>query len=172
MKRARMTLGVVALLVVAIPAMAGKIGFVDAERAVASVAEGKAKLKDLEAWAQPQRERLQALQQEAVKLQQEFNSKRGVATPDAMKELESKARAAARSFEDAKRAYDRDLDAKQNEFLSNVAVKVGTVSSDYGKANDFDAIFVLKAQPLIYIADSADLTDTIIRLYDERFPVQ
>jgi len=30
---------------------------------------------------------------------------------------------------------------------------------------------VLNAQPLIYVADAADLTDTVIRLYDERFPV-
>ena len=45
------------------------------------------------------------------------------------------------------------------------------MASDYARANDYDAIFVLNAQPLIYIADAADLTDTVIRLYDERFPV-
>ena len=56
------------------------------------------------------------------------------------------------------------------EFLSDVAVKVGTVASDYGRDNDYDAIFVLKAQPLVYVRESADLTDTIIKLYDQRFP--
>jgi len=44
------------------------------------------------------------------------------------------------------------------------------VASEYGKANDFDAIFTLQAQPLIYIADGADVTATVIRLFDERFP--
>jgi len=29
---------------------------------------------------------------------------------------------------------------------------------------------VLTAQPLIYVSDAADLTDTVIRLYDQRFP--
>lgn len=28
----------------------------------------------------------------------------------------------------------------------------------------------LKAQPLIYVSDESDLTDTIVRLYDERYP--
>ena len=52
-----------------------------------------------------------------------------------------------------------------------MATKIGTVATDYGRANDFDAIFMLQTQPLVYVRDSADVTDTVIRLYDERFPV-
>ena len=53
----------------------------------------------------------------------------------------------------------------------DAATKIGTVASDYGKANDFDAIFMLNTQPLVYVRDAADVTDTVIRLYDERFPL-
>ena len=79
---------------------------------------------------------------------------------------------ARRAFEDAKRNFERDLTAKQDEFLGEVAVKVGKVASDYGKANDYDAILVLQAQPIIYLAEESNLTETIIRLYDQRFPVK
>jgi Skp family chaperone for outer membrane proteins len=95
-----------------------------------------------------------------------------VVSGDVRSELERTARDAVRAFEDARRDFQRDLEKKQEDFLAEIAVKVGTVASDYAKANDYDAIFVLNAQPLIYVADSADLTDTVIRLYDERFPVR
>ena len=166
----RWTLVVVAISV-AVPALAGKIGFLDAERAVTSVGEGKRQLKVLEDWARPRRERLQEMQTNLLNLNNQLTTQRSVASAESVKQLEEQALNARREFEDAARAFNRDLDAKQNEYLEDVATKIGTVASDYGRANDFDAIFMLQTQPLVYVRDSADLTATVIRLYDERFPV-
>ena len=160
-----------ALMLVTVPAMAGSIGFVDAERAVASVKEGQAKLAEFEAWAEPQRQRVEALLKTLNDLRQQINQQSAVAAEEALQQLREQELAARREYEDARRDFQRQVETKQNEFLADVAVKVGTVASEYGKANGFDAIFVLNAQPLVYVSESADLTDTVIRLYDERFPV-
>ena len=162
---------VVLTISAAVPALAGKIGFLDAERALASVGEGKRQLKVLEEWAGPRRERLQEMRANVVNLNDQLTTQRSVASAENVKQLEEQLLQARREFEDAGRAFNRDLDAKQNEILEDVATKIGTVASDYGRANDFDAIFMLKAQPLVYVRDSADVTDTVIRLYDDRFPV-
>jgi outer membrane protein len=151
-------------------AAAGKIGFVDAERAVVTVDEGRIKVKELEDWATPQRERVERLAQRANELGEQLDAQRHVATPENLSQLEQEVTEARRAFEEARRGFERELEQKQNEFLAEVAVKVGRVASDYAEANDFDAVFVLKAQPLVYVAESADLTDTVIRLYNERFP--
>jgi Skp family chaperone for outer membrane proteins len=158
------------LMLVTAPVLAGNIGFVDAERAVASVKEGQAKLREFEAWAEPERQRVTALQTKMNDLRQQINQQSAVSAEEALEELRERELSARREFDDARRDFQRQLEAKQNEFLGDVAVKVGTVASEYGKANGFDAIFVLNAQPLVYVAESADLTDTIIKLYDERFP--
>lgn len=158
------------VLAAAASGAAANVAFLDAERAVQEVDEGKAKIAELDAWANPRRQEVARLQQQAVALSQELQQKRAVAAPDVVAELEQRARDAARSFEDGRRQFERELDRKQTEFLSDVAVKVGTVASDYGRSQGFDAIFVLKAQPLVYVADGADVTDTVIRLYNERFP--
>ncbi len=162
---------VVLVILAAVPALAGKVGFLDAERAVASVGEGKRQLKALEEWAQPRQERLQEMRTNLVNLNNQLTTQRSVASAETVKQLEEQLLRARRELEDAGRNFNRDLDAKQNEFLEDVATKIGTVASDYGEANDFDAIFMLNAQPLVYLRDSADVTDTVIRLYDERFPV-
>ena len=162
---------VLTIVLTAIPATAGKVGFLEAERAVASVQEGKAKIAELDAWATPRREQLAAKRQRVVELQEQLTRQRGVASADILNQLQQDLLQAQREFEDDGRSFQHELEAKQTEFLSEVAMKVGTVASDYGRANDFDAIFILKAQPLVFVADSADVTDIVIRLYDQRFPV-
>jgi outer membrane protein len=159
-------------LLVTTPVLAGKIGFVDAERAVASVAEGKAKLRELQDWAAPERAKVEQLGARVNEIRQQITAQSSVASQQVLDRLRDDELNARRAFEDGKRDFERRLDKKQNDLLGDVALKVGTVASDYAKANDFDAIFVLKAQPLIYVAESADLTDEVIRLYNERFPVQ
>ncbi len=161
-----------AVVLTAAPAMAGKVGFVDVERAVSTVGQGKAKLVELEKWAAPRREVLQQTRAGLVQQRDELEKQRNVASAEVVAQAEQQFQAAARKFEDDGRAFNRDLQAKQDELLGPVAEQLGRVASDYGKANDFDAIFVLNAQPLIYVADGADVTDIVINLYDEKFPVQ
>ena len=165
----------IAILIVALataPAAAGKIGFLDAEKAVSTVKQGQAQFKLLEEWATPRQQELDRLRTRAVELTNQLASQRNVASAEAVAQLERQVLDARRAFEDAGRNFNRDLDAKQNELLGDVAMRIGEVASEYGKANDYDAIFMLKAQPLAYISDAADVTDIVIRLYDEKHPAR
>lgn len=171
----RRNIGILVIMLMAVavgPASAGKIGFVDAERAVMQVEEGQSKVKQLEAWAQPQQKRVEDAAARVAEIRQEITRQRSVGSKETLDRLGRDELDARRLFEDAKRNFERDLSAKQDEFFAEVALKVGRVASDYGKANGFDAILVLKAQPIIYISDEANLTDLVIRLYNQRFPVK
>lgn len=160
------------MVLIAVPASAGKVGFLDVEKAVSTVKEGQRQMRALEAWATPRREQLEQLRARAVELTNQLTAQRNVASADVVAQLEKDVVQARRAFEDAGRTFNRDLDAKQGEMLGDVALRLGQVASEYGKANDFDAVFTLQAQPLIYVAEGADITDTVIRLFDERYPVQ
>ncbi len=163
---------IVAILgLAASPAWAGKIGFVRAERAVAATKEGKAALSQLTEWTQQQENRLQQMRDQLAKLEQEIQQKRPVVSDDVLKSLQDQDIALRRRLEDEARKLNRELDEKQNNILRPVAEKLNAVVTDYAKANDFDAIFIWKDMTMIYVADSADLTDIAVRLYDERFPV-
>jgi Skp family chaperone for outer membrane proteins len=155
----------------AVPTFAGNVGFLDAERAVASVKEGQRQLQALEAWASPKRQELETMRNRVAELTQQLNTQRTIASAEAVSELETQLLQARRAFEDAGRTFNRDLEGKQNEFLAQVATRVGAVASEYAAANDFDAVFVLNAQPLVYVADGADITDIVIQVYDEKYPI-
>jgi Skp family chaperone for outer membrane proteins len=109
----------------AIPTIAGDVGFLDAERAVSSVKEGQRQLQALEAWGSPKRQQVEALRSRVADLTQQVAAQRAIASADVIKELENDLLKARRDFEDAGRAFNRDMESKQNEFLSQVATQIG-----------------------------------------------
>ncbi len=172
MRRMTGILVVMALVAAVGPVSAGKLGFVDAEKVVMQVREGQAKVKEMAAWAEGQQKIVEAAAAVVTDIRQQIAQQRSIASPETLERLGRDELNARRTFEDAKRNFEREVSAKQEEYLAEVAVKVGTVASDYGKANGFDAILVLKGQPIIYVAEEADLTEIVIRLYNQRFPLQ
>jgi Skp family chaperone for outer membrane proteins len=158
-------------LLAAVPAKAGKIGFVDAELAVSQVDEGKAKLAELQAWQAPYHTRLDRLREQVLALDDQLAEKQGKVTEEAYSEIQKRRIEAMRAFEDARREYERQLDAKKEEILSDIASKIGVIGAEYAKANGFDAVFLLKAQPMMYVDKSVNLTETVVEIYNQRYPV-
>lgn len=156
----------------ALSAGAGTVGFLDTERAIQGVAEGRRQLAILDAWANQKSDEVEALRDRVTALGRQLEEQRPVASEETIARLERDLLQAQRDLEDAGRTLRRDFEAKQRELLAEVAVRVRTVASEYGASKGFEAIFALDAQPLIYIADSAVITDAVIRLYDERYPVE
>lgn len=163
---------IVVVASLAVPAVAGKVGVLDAERAVATVERGKRQIAELEAWATPKQQEIQKMQERITQLNGQLAQQRAVASRDALQELDQQLRQARRDYEDATRNFNREAEAKQREMLADVATQVGQVASEYAEANDFDVVLVRDAQPLVYLRDSADITDIVIRLYNEKYPVE
>ncbi len=156
---------------VAIPAAAGNVGFLDTERAIKTVKEGQRQLQILDEWATQKSNDFKRMQSRVAELTQRLNAQRTVASPEAIRKLEDELLLAQRSVEDAGRALQRDFEAKQRELLAVVATRVRDLAGEYASANGFDAILMFETTPLVYVADSAIITDALIRLYDEHYPV-
>ena len=147
-----------------------KIVFVDVERAVATIDEGRARLKELEEWARPRQQELARQAKELDYLQAEAASKQGVANQEALAQLNRTFTSRKRDFEDNQRVAKRDFDEKQNGVLRDVGGKLQDVIAKYSDQNKFTAVFIIRPNELAYLANSADITDTIIKLYNQRFP--
>ena len=158
------------VVLAAVPAFAGQIGFLDAERAVLSVQEGKSQLKALEEWATPRKDHIEQLKGEVAELNQRLATERSVASPDALAQLDRELVQTQRELEDEVRAFNRDLPARRDRMLGELSAKIMTVAAEYAEANGFDAIFLLGAHAVAYYAKPLDVTDAIIRLYDQKFP--
>jgi outer membrane protein len=159
------------VLLATLPATAGKIGFVNAELAISQVDEGQAEFDKLRRWQDPEQAKLDRLRDRVMALRDQLAKAQGSATPEELSSIERNELEARRAFEDARRDYERNLEAKKNEFLSGIASKLGAVGTEYAKANDFDAVFLLTAQPMVYVSDTADITEEVVKAYNQRYPV-
>ena len=159
------------LLLTAMPAAAGKIGFINAELAISLVDEGQAEFGKLTAWQDPQQEKLDRLRDRVIAWREQLARGQDSATPEALATVERNELDARRAFEDARRDYERELEEKKNEFLAEIASKIGAVGTEFAKANDFDAVFLLTAQPMVYVSEAADITDEVVEMYNQRYPV-
>lgn len=151
---------------------AAKIGFIDVERAIAMIDEGKAKVEEVAAWAKPRQEELARLDKEINDLQGEIQNKRGVATEEQIGELNRRLVATQRTFEDRQRVTKRDFEEKQNQILKELSGKLQEVIATWAAANKFTAVFILKGNDVAFLVPSADVTDTVIKLYNEKHPIK
>lgn len=159
------------VLLAALPATAGKIGFVNAELAISQVEEGKTEFEKLQAWQNPKQAKLDRLRDRVMALREQLAEAQSSATPEELSSIERNELEARRAFEDARLDYERDLEEMKNKFLSVIASKIGAVGTEYAKANDFDAVFLLTAQPMVYVSETADITDEVVEAYNKRYPV-
>lgn len=149
---------------------AQKFVFVDVERAIALSDEGKARLGELQEWARPRQEELASLASEISTLQGEIASRQGVATQDALAELNRRLVARQREFEDRQRRTRRELEDRQNRLLRELGEKLQEVINTYAQQQNFTAVFIFRPEELAYLSPAADITDVVIGLYNERFP--
>lgn len=147
-----------------------KLGFVDVERAVASVDEGKARFKELQDWARPRQEELNRLSKEIESLQGELIAKRGTASEDALAELNRRLVARQREAEDKKREAQRQGELKQEVLLKGLGERLNDVITTYADQNRFTAVFILKPNDVAYLANSADITEAVIKIYNQKYP--
>ncbi len=148
-----------------------KIGFVYVQRALANSDEGKVRLKDLDSWARPKQEELGRLDKEINDLKGELITKQGAASDDALADLNRRLVAKQREFEDKQRVAKRDFEARQQALLKELGGKLQEIITKYADENRFTAVFIFNPDQLAYLANSADITDTVIKLYNQRYPV-
>ena len=152
------------------PEAASKVGFVEVERAVFGCEEGKARLRDLETWAKPRQEELAKLSKEINDLGTELNARRGVASDEALAELNKQLVGKQRQAEDKQRIAKREFEKRQDEVLKDLGSKLQEIVGTYARENGFTAIFILKPNDLVFLAPGSDITDTVVKLYNQKYP--
>jgi len=156
---------------VTVPALAGKIGFLDTERAIRTTKEGQRQMQVLDAWANERADEIERLRERPAEIARQIDAQRSIASDEVIQGLEEELLQARRDLEDATRKLQRDLEAKQKEMFAEVATRVRDLAGEYAKANGFDAILMFETTPLVYVDDAVIITDAVVRLYDQRYPV-
>jgi outer membrane protein len=151
----------------------GKIGLLNIQEAIASTAEGKQALGELEKKYQPKRAELQQLQQEIASLEEQLQRGSTALSDDERarltREHDTRATILKRTQEDAQANFQAD----NQDIGRRVGQKMVRIINDYAQENGFAVILDPAAAqvPVYYAVKDADILNDIVKRYDAANPV-
>ena len=144
-----------------------KVAYVDVQRVLARSAAGVAAREQLEREKATMQREMDGKRVELEKLKDELEKKGALMTADARRDkqeqFERKRRDAARLADD----FQKELEKKEQGLLQKVLQDVSGVVERVGKQRGLQLIVERRGATVLYAAPEADITDEIIRVYDQ-----
>jgi outer membrane protein len=151
----------------AAPASGPRIAFVDLQRVLIRSQAGVAAREQLEKEKAQMEREISARQQEIDKLREDLEKKGSLLTAEVRREreeaLERKRRDGARLTDD----FRRDLARKEQQVLARLQQDLVGVIEKVGKQKGYFMIVERRGAVVLYASPDADLTDEVIRAYDQ-----
>jgi outer membrane protein len=156
----------------AAPSTTTRIAYIDVQRVLARSSAGVAAREQLEREKAVMQKEMDGKRQELEKLRDELEKKGPLMTADARRErqevFERKRRDAARMMDD----FQKELEKKEQTLLQRVLQELSGVIEKVGKDKGFYMILEKRGASVLYASPDADLTDEIIRAYDQQAPAK
>ena len=144
-----------------------RVAFVDVQRVLARSAAGVAAREQLEREKATMQREMDGKRVELEKLREEIEKKGPLMTADTRRDkndqFERKRRDAARLADD----FQKELEKKEQGLLQKVLQDVSGVVEKVGKQRGYLLVVERRGAAVLYAAPEADLTDEVIRAYDQ-----
>jgi Skp family chaperone for outer membrane proteins len=155
-------------------AVSTKIGVINVVGAISSTSEGKQAAAQLQSQFASRQQELEALDKQINDVQQRLNTGQSTLGDEEKARITDQGTRLARRLDRKKNEYQEDVNTAQREVLDGIGRKMTDVLDRYAQENSYAAVFDSSTQnPLIvYVSKNIDLTQDIIRLYDQAYPVK
>jgi outer membrane protein len=180
--RLAVTILAAALAVPAVWAQAGgaasagpsKIGVLNMEVAITSTEDGKQAANELAAKFAPRQTEIQNMQKQIQDISTRLQTNSNTLSDDEKYRLSREADQLNRNLQRKQQEARDDYQEAQQDLINTLGRKLLTVLDKYSKENGFAVIFDNSSQqtPVIYAASAVDVTQDIIKLYDQNYPVK
>jgi outer membrane protein len=152
------------------PALAAKVAVVSMRDAMLSTQDGRKAAAAMQATFADRKTAVEKLQAELVSLDERIRKGGATLTPEARQKLSDELTAKKKIFDRDAQDLSDDAQAADNQLMQDITGKMGAVIDEYAKANGYTVVMDA-AQPLLWAAETANITPDIIKLYDQKHPV-
>jgi outer membrane protein len=151
-----------------------KIGVINVQAAIASTAEGKQAGAELQSQFAPRTADLQNLQKQIQDLQARLQAGQTTLSDEEKARLQRQGDLLTRGFQRKQQEFQDDTNEAQQEVVNRIGRKLVDVLDKYSKDNGYGVILDTSSQQtsVIYAANQIDVTQDIIRLFDQSYPVK
>jgi outer membrane protein len=151
-----------------------KVGVINVQVAITSTSEGKQAAGELQSQFAPRQSELDGLRRQIEDVQTRLRTGASTLSDDEKARLSREGDQLSRQFQRKQQDSQDDFNEAQREIVDRIGRKMIDVLDKYSKENGYGVIFDTSAQntPVVYAANQIDVTQEIIRLYDQNYPVK
>ena len=151
-----------------------KVGVINVQVAITSTGEGKQAAGELQSQFAPRQSELDTLRRQVEDIQTRLRTGSSTLSDDEKARLSREGDQLSRQFQRKQQDSQDDFNEAQREIVDRIGRKMIDVLDKYSKENGYGVIFDTSAQntPVVYAANQIDVTQEIIRLYDQNYPVK
>jgi len=144
-----------------------KIGYVDVQRAVQEVEEGKAARSRLQSELQQKRADLEKKRADLEKMRADYDKQAPVLSDDAKRQRQEQLQKAFVDAQTSASQMQEELSGKEAEAMQSISKRLLQVVAEVSDRESFT--FVLDKAALLYAPAASDVTNEVVRRYNERF---
>jgi len=151
-----------------------KLAVINVQVAITSTAEGKQAAAELQSQFAPRQTELDNMRKQIEDLQTRLRTGSTTLSDDEKARLAREGDQMTRGYQRKQQESQDDFNDAQQEVVNRIGRKMMEVLDKYSKENGYVIVFDTSSQqtPVIYAANQIDMTQEIIRLYDQNYPVK
>ena len=151
-----------------------KLAVMNVREAIIATAEGKVASAQLQAQFAPQQNDLEAMQKQMQDLQSRLASGARTLSEDEKARLQRQGDMLSRQFQRKQDDLNEEVQAAQGDIVDTIGRKMLEVVDKYSRENGMALVVDTSSQggSIVYGASQLDITQEIVRLYDQANPVR
>ena len=151
-----------------------KIAVLNVRNAIVATAEGKQAQAQLQSQFAPKQNELQSTQKQVEDIQRRLSEGARTLSDDEKGKLQRQGELLTRRLQRDNDGLTEELNAAQGEIIDGIGRKMLDVLDRYARENGYVAVLDTSAQgsPVIYGSSQADITQDVVRLYDQAYPIK
>jgi outer membrane protein len=142
--------------------------------AIVATAEGKQAQAELQSKFAPRQNDLQNIQKQTDDIQRKLNEGARTLSQDEQSKLQRDGELLSHRLQRGTDDLNEELQAAQGEIVDTIGRKMLEVLDRYSRENGYTVVLDTSAQgsPVVYGSSQSDITQEIVRLYDQAYPVK
>jgi Skp family chaperone for outer membrane proteins len=149
-----------------------RVAAINMRAAIANTLEGKQAAAQLETQFSVRRKELEDLNKKIHDLQQRLTTGANTLSDEEKQKLTLEGQRFTRQLERRQNEFQEDLNDAQGDVISRIARRMVEVLGKYAPSNGYGAVLDNSSQSTPVMYASADITQEVVKLYDETYPVK
>ncbi|MFI5093463.1 MAG: OmpH family outer membrane protein [Candidatus Acidiferrum sp.] len=150
------------------------VGIINLRGAIGSTSEGKQASAELQSQFAPRSAEIDNLTKQINDLQQKLQAGQGKLSQEEETRLTAEGQRLTQRLDRRRSDFQEDASAAQQDVLERIGRKMVDVLDRYARENGFSIVLDTSGQnsPILYASNQIDVTQDIVRLYDQAYPVK